>query len=57
LLRFLKQIVDENGIEVVIQVSYSSKPWHSVHIAFVDERPVDFATIRKMIERLTKKKQ
>jgi hypothetical protein len=52
LVGHLQEIFAETGREILIEVRYRSKPWHSEHIAYVDDQTPDLDTICGMIERV-----
>src|SRR5262249_30096622 len=54
LVNFLQQVIKETGREILVEVRYRSRPWHSEHIAIVDEECPDLDEICEMIERVAR---
>ena len=52
LVDFVQPIFSETGREIVIEVRYRSKPWHSEHITYVDENTSDLDSICSMVDRV-----
>lgn len=52
--KLLKELHNESGRDFVLFLVYRSKPWLQEHLCFVDGKPIAWASVRKMIENLTK---
>jgi len=54
IVNFLKDVAAKTGQEILLEIRYRSKPWHSQHIAYIDDECPDCDEICEMIERVAK---
>jgi hypothetical protein len=51
-IRFFQKVQAETGIELIMEVRYSSKQWYSATITFIDNNTLSIDEICAMIERV-----